>query len=73
MTPADRLRHALKSPAEPELEKPKPGSTWELFADHRLADMEEELRTIRSRIDGLIWTIIAAVVLAVLNYLTGAI
>lgn len=70
---AERIRNALRSPDPPGLDQPKPGSYWELAADTRIRQIEEELHSIRKSLDGLIWTIVGTVVLAVLNYLTGAI
>ena len=63
---AERLRTAIHK-ERPQLDKPKPDSTWELFADPRLTQSEEDLKTIRNRIDTLIWSVIGTIVLAAVS------
>lgn len=70
---AERIRNAIRSPEPPGLDQPKPGSNWELIAERRITELESDIAAIRGSINGLIWTVIGAVALAVLNYLTGAI
>lgn len=72
MTHADRIRKALNRD-EPEIDHPKPGSVWELFADRRLTEIEENLRNIRNRIDTLLWALVAAIALAIFRFITGSI
>lgn len=67
---SERLRAALAKQAEPQLDRPKPGSTWELFADERLTHIEADIAAIRSRVESIVWAVIGAVALGAIKFVT---